>query len=230
MSSIASVAAQQSAAASSSSTTAASQSAQNALGSLSNNFQTFLGMLLTQLQNQDPTSPMDTNQFTQELVEFSGVEQQINTNSSLTQLIQLTQAGDVIQSAAMTGKEVAVQSSQLSLQNSNATVQFTATTAGPATITIADANGMTIDSATVNASAGSNTWTWNGATLAGTTEPDGAYTVTVNQASSSGTGTTLPFTVLGTVTGVVQQSGTMDVQLGGLVVPFSAVQSVVSGP
>src|ERR1700733_9299991 len=74
-----------------------------ALTSLTSNFQDFLGMLMTQLQNQDPTSPMDTNQFTNELVEFSGVEQQINTNSSLTQLIQLTQSGQVEQSASLVG-------------------------------------------------------------------------------------------------------------------------------
>ena len=55
-----------------------------ALATLSGNFQNFLQMLMTQLKNQDPTSPMDTNQFTTELVQFSSVEQQISTNSNLT--------------------------------------------------------------------------------------------------------------------------------------------------
>ena len=89
--------------------TAASQTGSAALNSLSANFGDFLKMLMTQLQNQDPTSPMDTNQFTTELVQFSSVEQQINTNTSLTQLIQLTQAGEVMQASAMTGKQVTVQ-------------------------------------------------------------------------------------------------------------------------
>ena len=70
---------------------------------------------MTQLQNQDPTSPMDANSFTSELVEFSSVEQQINTNTSLTQLIQLTQASDVTQSAALLGKQVTVQSTRNSI-------------------------------------------------------------------------------------------------------------------
>ena len=69
------------------SSTAASQTGSTALNSLSANFGDFLKLLMTQLQNQDPTSPLDTNQFTSELVAFSGVEQQINTNTSLTQLI-----------------------------------------------------------------------------------------------------------------------------------------------
>jgi len=93
-------------------------------------------MLMTQLQNQDPTSPLDTNQFTSELVQFSSVEQQINTNNSLTQLIQLTQAGEVMQSSAMMGKAVTVQSSQLALQNGQAAVNFTAPAAEPVSIVI----------------------------------------------------------------------------------------------
>ena len=73
-----------------------------------NNFTDFLQMLMTQLQNQDPTSPMDTSQFTTELVTSSvrHVEQQINTNAALTQLIQLTQAGETMQGTSMTGKQV----------------------------------------------------------------------------------------------------------------------------
>ena len=71
----------------------ASASGSNALGSLANNFQNFLTLLMTQLKNQDPTSPLDTNQFTSQLVQFTSVEQQINTNRSLGQLINLTQSG-----------------------------------------------------------------------------------------------------------------------------------------
>src|SRR5512135_1938062 len=83
--------------------TAAPPAGNTALTSLSANFGDFLKLRMTQLQNQDPTSPLDTNQFTTELVQFSSVEQQINTNTSLTQLIQLTQAGEVMQASAMTG-------------------------------------------------------------------------------------------------------------------------------
>ena len=82
--SIASVAAQQS--------SATAPQTGLALTALSGNFGDFLKLLMTQLQHQDPTSPLDTNQFTSELVQFSAVEQQINTNTSLTKLIQLTQA------------------------------------------------------------------------------------------------------------------------------------------
>src|ERR1700758_1285072 len=67
----------------------------DAMSQLSGNFDTFLQLLTSQLKNQDPTSPMDSNQFTQQLVEYSQVEQQINTNTSLKTLINqgISQAG-----------------------------------------------------------------------------------------------------------------------------------------
>ncbi|OZB37981.1 MAG: hypothetical protein B7X48_14810 [Acidiphilium sp. 34-60-192] len=96
---------------SSGSSSATSSAGANSLGSLSTNFNSFLNLLMTQLKNQDPTSPLDSNQFTTELVQFSQVQQQISTNSSLGQLIQLTQAGDLTQASGMLGSSVTAQSS-----------------------------------------------------------------------------------------------------------------------
>jgi len=58
---------------------------------LAGNFQTFLTLLTTQLQNQNPLDPLDTNQFTQQLVQFASVEQQLKTNDQLTTLVSLQQ-------------------------------------------------------------------------------------------------------------------------------------------
>src|SRR4051812_11184427 len=109
-------------AAASTSAGAAAQTGSAAMKSLGSNFSNFLSLLMTQLQNQDPTSPLDTNEFTSQLVQFSSVEQQINTNTNLTQLIQLTQASQIQQSAGLLGKPVTVSSSQLSLQNGAAAI------------------------------------------------------------------------------------------------------------
>jgi len=195
-----------------------------ALQSLDSNFSDFLGMLMTQLQNQDPTSPMDSNTFTTELVQFSGVEQQINTNSSLTQLIQLTQAGDVIQGTSMVGKQVTVQSAQVPLQSGKGTINFTAPAAEPVAIT--NASGQQLTTAVLTSTQGQNTYTWNGTDSSGNTVADGAYNVVVEGANTDGTTTALPFTVTGTSTGVQNTNNTMELQLGALTVPFSAVQTV----
>jgi flagellar basal-body rod modification protein FlgD len=206
--------------------TTSAQTGQAALTALSGNFSNFLGMLMTQLQNQDPTSPLDTNQFTQELVQFSGVEQQITTNSSLTQLIQLTQSGQVMQGTAMTGKPVTVTSNQIPLQNGKGSLTFTAPAAGPAAIVIAGPNGQPIRSVSLNAAAGQNSWSWDGTDNAGNTVPDGAYAVSVVGANADGSTTPLSFTVTGTATGVQNTASGLQLELGALPVAFSAVQSV----
>jgi flagellar basal-body rod modification protein FlgD len=229
--SIAAAAAQQSQAAAASGSAGSSSSASAtaggaALTSLSSNFNDFLNLLMTQLKNQDPSSPMDANSFTSELVQFSSVEQQINTNSSLTQLIQLTQAEQVEQSAAILGKPVTVTSTQMPLVNGSGSIQFTAPAAEQVAIAVTNQSGVPVASAALTSASGVNTWTWNGQDGNGVTQPDGLYTVTVNGVNSSGSTSTLPFSVVGKATGVTNQAGNVELQLGALTVPFSSVQSV----
>ena len=207
-------------------TASASASGSNALGSLANNFQNFLTLLMTQLKNQDPTSPLDTNQFTSQLVQFTSVEQQINTNRSLGQLINLTQSGQVIQSSSMVGRRVEVESDQLSLQNGGATVKFTSPTDGPVAVAVFAPNGTKVAEGLVQARTGSNEWSWNGRNGNGALLRDGAYRVAITGNNADGSSRALPFTVLGTATGVAQQDNAVKLQLGGLTVDFSAVKSV----
>jgi flagellar basal-body rod modification protein FlgD len=208
--------------------TDSSSGSSNALSQLSSNYNDFLNLLMTQLQNQDPSSPMDANQFTQELVEFSSVEQQINTNTSLGQLIQLTQQDGLLQSSALVGKTVAVSSSDMPVQNGQGTIQFTAPLAENVTIDVSDASGNQLATASVAASQGVNTWTWNGQTASGATAPDGDYKVTVTSAGAGGATSTLAYNAVGTVTGVAQNSGTLDLQMGAVSDSLSNVQQVLN--
>lgn len=204
----------------------AGQVGTTALGGFANNFTDFLSLLMTQLQNQDPSSPMDSSQFTSELVQFTSVEQQISTNSNLTQLIQLTQASQIEQSASMLGKPVTATSSQLTLQNGKADINFITATAEPVAIAVYNGAGAQIQTATMTTAAGANSWAWDGRSATGTTMPDGAYKVTVTALGVDGATSQVPFTVTGTATSVMNNSGTVQVQMGGLTLPFSAVQSV----
>lgn len=205
------------------------KSAQNALLSLTNNFQDFLSLLTTQLQAQDPTNPMDTNAFTTQLVQMANVEQQISTNTNLTNLIQVTQGSAILQSSSMVGKTVLVSSNEMSLQNGTAGLQFTAPAAEPVAIAVYDANNNKVLDGTVQAVSGVNNWTWNGQNADGTTMPDGLYKVAVIGANQDGTTAALPFSIVGTATAVAQStSGELQLQLGSLAVDFGKVQSVVS--
>jgi len=193
---------------------------------LSTNFNSFLHLLLTQLQNQDPTTPMDTNQFTSELVQFSSVEQQITTNGSLTQLIQLTQGSEVIQSASTVGKQATVTADHIALQNGAGAINFKTATAEPVAIAITNDAGVSIRGASLLSAAGANTWKWDGTGNNGSTVPDGAYKVVVLGAPPGSTAAALPFTVTGTATGVTNANGAVSLDLGALQVGFGDVQSL----
>ncbi len=205
---------------------ATTASGQSALGSLTNNYQTFLKMLTTQLQNQDPSNPMDSNQFTSELVQFSGVEQQINTNSNLNQMIQLLQGNNVLQSSQILGKTVEATSASMPLQQGTGQINFTAPTAGPVAVSVYDSKGKAVYTAAMTATQGANHWTWQGQTASGATAPDGSYTVSVGAVAADGSTTALPFTILGKATSVQQQNGAVEVLLGALPVNMTSVVAV----
>ena len=193
-----------------------------ALSSLSGNFTDFLKLLMTQLRNQDPTSPMDTNQFTTQLVQFSSVEQQINANTKLTTLIQATQGNTLLQSSTLVGQKVEVKSDQISLQNGQGAIHFQTPTARQVDIGIYSPAGVKLSEAVVESKPGANAWSWNGQDRFGKTLPDGAYKVV----TAGVDGSAVPFTVLGTATAVQRTGTAVNVNLGGLSVDFSAIQSV----
>jgi flagellar basal-body rod modification protein FlgD len=126
----------------------------------------------------------------------------------------------------MLGKPVVVNSDKLSLQNGTAEVNFNTTTAEPIGITVYNASGAQVASQTLTSTAGANTWTWNGQGPNGSTEPDGAYTVSVLTLGSNSSTAKVPFTVTGTATSVQNNAGTVELQMGGLTLPFSSVVSV----
>jgi flagellar basal-body rod modification protein FlgD len=148
--------------------------------------------------------------------------------SNLTQLIQLTQASQVEQSASMIGKPVTVKSTQLSLQDSTSDINFNTTAAEPVNISVYNSAGVQLQSTSLTSQAGANSFTWNGQDGSGATQPDGAYSVTVTAVGVAGSSAAVPFTVTGTATSVINNGGTVQVQMGGLTLPFSSVVSVGS--
>ena len=167
-----------------SSSSSSSASAANALASqqIAGNFQSFLTLLTTQLQNQNPLDPLDTNQFTQQLVEFAGVQQQLNTNDSLATLVSLQQTAQSTQALGFVGKTAVVNGSTAALTNSAATWQLSVPSASNVNITIANSTGQTVFTGTYSVAAGNNQpFTWNGQGNDGTQWPDGNYTLTAHR-------------------------------------------------
>ena len=213
---------------STSSTASSTGTTASALSSLASNFNNFLSLLTTQLQNQDPTSPMDTDTFTSELVQFTSVQEQVNTNASLNSLISLTQDGQITNSGSMVGKQVTATSDQIPLQSGTGTVQFTGTAGEQVAIAITNSAGTDVRDALVTATAGSNTWKWDGTDNSGDSVKDGSYNIAVLGQSNGGTSSSVSFSVVGTATGVTKSGTAVDLQMGATSVDMSAVQSVAS--
>jgi flagellar basal-body rod modification protein FlgD len=177
----------------------------NALASsqIAGNFQSFLTLLTTQLQNQNPLDPLDTNQFTQQLVEFAGVQQQLNTNDSLATLVSLQQTAQSTQALGFVGKVAVVSGNTAALTNSSATWDLSFPTNANATISIASSTGQTVFSGNFSVTAGSNQpFMWNGKASDGTQLPDGNYTLTATAQDSSNNTVAVTTAVQGLVNSV----------------------------
>lgn len=187
------------------------------------------------MQNQDPTAPLDSNQFTQQLVQMTGVEQQLNTNSDLQTLINLQKSnGGLATTLGYIGGYVEVPSaSQLPLENSNAELAYTLPAgASNAAINIMNASGQTVATLNGSTNTGVNYATWNGLDSNGDQLPDGTYTFQLNATGPNGSVVTpTNVSVFGLVTSVQSNSdGTTSVVFGngGMTANSSTISAVYS--
>ena len=207
-------------------------SVSSALGNsteIASNFTTFLQLLTTQLKNQDPLSPMDTNQFTQQLVEFAGVQQQLNTNDSLATLVSLQQTAQSTQALGFVGKTAVVNGSTAALSNSTATWELSVPSASDVTVTITNNTGQTVYSGTYSVAAGNNQpFTWNGQGNDGTQWPAGNYTMTATAKDSANNTVAVTTQVQGVVTSVDLTQSPPLLTIGGKTYTVSQIQSIAS--
>jgi len=159
--------------------------------SIADNFDAFLSILVTQLKNQNPLEPLDTNEFTSQLVQFTSVEQQLKTNEYLQALILANQASSQTQATSFIGKQVTVQGATSELRGGFAQWHYTAGSDAPdATITIRNLNGSVVLTDEVSLSAGDHTFNWNGIGSDGSAAPEGTYSITI--AAYDGDGNYVP--------------------------------------
>jgi len=184
-------------------TSSPAQAAASAAGpSLAGNFNQFLQLLTTQLQHQDPTSPLDPNQFTQELVQFASVEQQINTNTSLSTLISLQQTQQAASALQFLGATVAVSGTTAELANGRAAWSYSVSQPATASISISNSAGQTVFTTSQAVQPGAQTFTWNGRDGQGNVLPDGAYKIAITAVGANSQNVPVTTQVQGVVSGV----------------------------
>lgn len=173
----------------------------NSTSGIADNFQTFLTLLTTQLQNQNPLDPLDTNQFTQQLVQFAGVEQQLKQNEQMKELIALEKSNQSTQALIYVGNKVAVDGSSQKFDGS-ATWNLDAPVATTAKITITSSTGATAYSGTFAVDKGQASFIWDGKGNDGTQWPAGTYKMTATYKDSAGKDVAIPTEIVGVVDSV----------------------------
>jgi flagellar basal-body rod modification protein FlgD len=194
---------------------------------IASNFQEFLQLLTTQLQNQDPLSPMDTNQFTQQLVQFAGVEQQLKTNTDLDQLVTLNKTSQARAALGFVGKQVTANGATTQLKNGVAVWNVTSPKPAAASFSILDQNGNTVWTGQQTLNTGAQSFAWNGSTSTGTIAPDGLYTIQITAQDALSQPVTVSTQFTGTVIGVDLSGSQPLLQVGSsyLTIPqISAIQ------
>ena len=201
--------------------------------SLSDNFDTFLTLLTAQIQNQDPLSPMDSAQFTQQLVQFSQVEQQIRTNENLESMLSQNQAAAAALPLSYLGRAALLDSPHTTLPGGGEASWTYALTESPAQVTlnVRDAAGRIVFTAEGPAAAGSHTFTWDGRRTNGGEAPPGVYELSVSARDDEGDAIAAEVTVMEIVSGidltaaqprVITQSGPHDLDdILGILAPPS---------
>jgi flagellar basal-body rod modification protein FlgD len=209
--------------------TSGTANSSSGLAQLSNNFDTFLTLLTTQLKNQDPTAPMDSNQFTQQLVEFSQVEQQINTNTNLNTLITQGQSQIGTYATSYLGKSVSVTNGNAALSNGQANWTYTlGTAASQALLTVSDANGKVVYAGTGGTAQGANPFNWNGQDNNGNQLADGTYTLAVTAKAADGSAVTSNVSSQGVVSEIDMSSGTPKLVVNGMELGLGDIAKVTN--
>jgi flagellar basal-body rod modification protein FlgD len=171
---------------------------------LSDNYDTFLVLLTAQLQNQDPLAPMDSTQFTQQLVQFSQVEQQIRTNEQLEGLAGQYQAAAAGAALSYLGKDAIIEADETYLAGGSANWAYRLPEAADSMkIQVKDMQGRVVYETTSAArGSGEHLFTWDGVKTNGETAADGVYQISISAQNAAGTAITPTVSVRETIMGV----------------------------
>jgi flagellar basal-body rod modification protein FlgD len=194
---------------------------------LASNFQTFLTLLTTQLRNQNPLDPLDTNQFTQQLVQFAGVEQQLKTNDTLTALLVSNETAQAGAALGLVGKNVTAFGDTALLDDGKASWKLDSPKDGASgTVTIRDANGAVVHTGEIDLAFGEQAFTWDGKRNDGSRAPEGLYTLSVDARDLAGNLVQVSSEVSGLVDGVDLSTGQAVLLIGEMRVPLGSLKSV----
>jgi flagellar basal-body rod modification protein FlgD len=197
---------------------------------IADNFDTFLQLLTTQLRNQNPLDPLDTNAFTQQLVQFSSVEQQLKTNEFLSALVQANTNSVQTNAVNYIGKTVSAEGVRAELVNGQAVWNFALEDAAETSVTIKDKDGNVVYTEKGQLQAGAGQFNWNGKTSTGAKAPDGTYSISMTGLNAEGKNVPITTEFTGVVTGVDFTGSEPVLLIGPTRVNLSGVRAITVTP
>ncbi|NQS98246.1 MAG: hypothetical protein HQ591_07320 [candidate division Zixibacteria bacterium] len=193
----------------------------------------FLAMLVTQLNYQDPMSPMDSQQFATQLAQFTSVEQLMAINQNLAASLEaqmlLNQSINNTLSAQLIGLEVEATNDVVHWENGEASsIMYNLPgSASTVTIEIYDSDGELVATESLGAQpAGDQTFVWDGKNETGATVPEGDYTFEVTAETSAGNQLSVEQFISGIITGITYENGQAVINMGGLPIALSNVTAL----
>ena len=193
---------------------------------LASNFETFLTLLTSQLKNQDPLSPVDSNQFTAQLTQMAGVEQQLLTNELLKSLVSAQGGGGLADAANYIGKEATAAWSATKFTDGEAEWSYEiAANAASVKLEVLDGSGNVVWSGDAPAkTTGVHDFSWDGETRTGSDAQEGqVYTLKVVAKNAAGGAIDAQVLTQGRITGVEMYDGEAYLTVGNSILPLSSV-------
>lgn len=202
--------------------------ASSSVTGLAENFDSFLKLLTTQLSNQDPLSPMDANQFTEQLVQFTGVEQAIKTNTMLENLVGLVRTDQLARGLDYVGAEVEAEGAAVQLgADRGATFHYEIEERAAAVqVDILDERGNLVHRAAGETGAGQHTVPWDGTDAQGNRLPEGLYRMEVSAVDAAGRPVPVSTQISGTVDGVETRGDRLLLSVDGVLVDQESITRI----
>lgn len=211
----------------SSSTTATTASAP--LTKIGADFNLFLKMLTSQVQNQDPLDPLDASEYTKQLIQFSQVEQSIQQTATLKDIMAGQSQQTMAQAASFIGLEgrFSTQTAGYDASTGIASWGYTAErSAARMLATITDSSGKTVQTIDLGKTASIGRLNWDGKTLDGTQAPSGPYSLSISAMDAAGNAVPVQVNALGTVRSIASDGGQVVISAGGVNLPISSLIAV----
>lgn len=201
-----------------------------ALSQLTGNLDSFLTLLTTQLKNQDPLDPLDTEKFTSQLVEFASVEQTIKTNKHLETLIGLQAAADRDGALAMIGKTIVIDSDKAAQTGTGAGWTYNLPNgARSVSLVVVNDKGQPVAQFAGDPAVGAHKLDWDGKLATGGAAPSGVYQLLVQAKGANGASASYTVQTSAYVSGVTFDAAGPQLETPIGAIALSGVKRVIGG-